>query len=168
MKRSFWRLSCALTGIAATGWCASQKTHLTPEGQFQGLYNQVTRAYLDKDALSLERLLAPDFHTGSLSHPVDKKMLIDGAIHPTNALRTNYRKVLQVVINKDKASVMVHQISIGSTIDPKTHKNHEFRLELDCADSWVKLNGQWQIHRMKTLRAKATQDGQPFKGRIVT
>jgi hypothetical protein len=155
-------------GIAATGWCGSQKTRLSPEGQFQELYNQYTKAYLGKDATSLQRLLAPDFHTGSLSHPVDKKLLIDGAMHPSNSLRTNYRKVLQVVINKDKASVMVHQISIGLSTDPKTHKNHEFRLELDCADSWVKNSGQWQIHRMKTLRAKATQDGKPFKGRIIT
>ena len=135
---------------------------------FQARYDLFTKAFLTKDTKTLGNLLAPDFYTGPYGKKIDRVMMMASCLKSNGLFETRSRKVLTAVINNNKASVMVRQVSERSTPDKKTGKVHVFRLEIVCSDTWVKNAGNWQIKHMKTVRAKGFQDGKQYKGKILT
>ena len=155
----------ALCVMSVFGFGASQGD---AKAIFQARYNLFTTAYLARDTKTLGTLLSPDFKTGSYTRPIDRKLMLETCAKDKSFLKTKSRQVLSAIINRNKASVLMRQITIGKVPDRKTNKDHVFQLELICADTWINNGGVWQLKHMKTVHAKATQDGKPYKGKIIT
>ncbi|MDR3692050.1 MAG: nuclear transport factor 2 family protein [Fimbriimonas sp.] len=159
-------------GVLALAW-VSMSSAFAPPGNgaiqvFQSRYDQFTKAYSAKDLKTLGSLLAPDFKTGSYARPIDKKMLLESCARSNGVFQTRTRKVLTAVMNGNKASTMVRQVTVGTFHDRKKNLKHEIVLVIVCADTWIKSPTGWQIRHMKNIHTTATQDGKPYKGHIET
>ena len=129
---------------------------------FQARYDGLTRAYLNKDISAASGFFAPDYVAGDYNRPLNKAKTLDALKNYKGTFQTTSRKVVSVLVNGTKATVISDSIAEGHLADQKG--NHEYVIKARTMDTWVR-HEQWQLLHARVIRKSITKDGKPVVNR---
>jgi len=139
-----------------------QNNNKAAVAMFQSRYDGLTQAYLAKDVAAAGSYLAPDYSSGDFRRELDKKKTLDELRHAKGRFKTTSRKVISVIVNGSRATVMAESITEGHMADQKG--DHLYSIKAQTMDTWVH-NAQWQLLHSRVTRKALTKDGKPIAPR---
>jgi len=154
-------------GVAAAGLlpCIAsahfQRNQAQEVAQFQGLYDQLTKAFLARDVATVSKLISPSYSAGDYAKPIDKAKTLNELKHWDGKFKTTTRKVLHVVINGEKATVLMDSITTGDLKDKAG--DHKYVIKGRSMDTWEHTPTGWLLKHARVVQKTVSKDGKSLR-----